>query len=457
MEINSSEEGGLRAPKREPLNTSTPDFWDKDSVDKEMRRQFDVCHSCRRCFNLCDSFPRLFDLIDNSSSMELDTVQSSDFIEVTDACTLCDMCFMVTCPYVPPHEFSIDIPSLILRSRAIDFKEDNHSRVSNELTKIDRNAKFAQFFVKALNWIMNKSNIFTRKIIEIFLNIDKKASLPKYSKKTLLQRYPEESLEFKEVIKETDKKVVLYSGCYANYQNTNIGDATVNVLKHNGINVKIVYPECCGMPTLELGNLEEVKQKAIRIASVFKTYIDQGYDIVSPIPSCALMMKTHWPLLLPEDSKVKELSIKIKDIDEYIMDLDKNKSLKNDLNPINKNISLHLACHSRAQNIGSNSSKMLNLIPQSKVNTVFKCSGHGGIWGIKRKWHSIALKLGKPLVRALKKEDSNYIASTCPLAALHIEDIFSILESDKRDLKVYHPIELLALSYGILNEKKENT
>ena len=97
------QEGGLRAPERKSLEIDNDRFWNSEDLDKELRRQFDVCHSCRRCFNLCDSFPKLFDLIDDSKSMELDSVSSKDFDSVVDACTLCDMCFMVSCPYVPPH------------------------------------------------------------------------------------------------------------------------------------------------------------------------------------------------------------------------------------------------------------------------------------------------------------------------------------------------------------------
>ena len=116
-------EGGLRKPERKPLLLDDKDFWNEPSLDKELRRQFDVCHSCRRCFNLCDSFPKLFDLIDDSESMELDTVESKSFKKVVDACTLCDMCFMVSCPYVPPHDFAIDIPSLFVRHKSIEDKK----------------------------------------------------------------------------------------------------------------------------------------------------------------------------------------------------------------------------------------------------------------------------------------------------------------------------------------------
>ena len=143
-------EGGLRAPERKPLNLESKVFWDEKELDNELRRQFDVCHSCRRCFNLCDSFPKLFDLIDEAETMELDSVNSKNFEKVIDACTLCDMCFMVSCPYVPPHEFAIDIPSLFIR-----YKAQNKNKVGiieSQLSKTDLNGKIGF-------WISNPATV----------------------------------------------------------------------------------------------------------------------------------------------------------------------------------------------------------------------------------------------------------------------------------------------------------
>jgi glycerol-3-phosphate dehydrogenase subunit C len=99
-------EGSLEAPVRHALDWRSPWFWDEAALEREMERVFDICHGCRRCFNLCDSFPRLFDLIDNSPTGELDGVEKEDYGSVEQACTLCDMCFMTKCPYVPPHASS---------------------------------------------------------------------------------------------------------------------------------------------------------------------------------------------------------------------------------------------------------------------------------------------------------------------------------------------------------------
>ena len=117
----SSREGGLEAPDRQPLDWKNPDFYDRDSLHAEMERVFDVCHSCRRCVSLCDSFPTLFDLIGESDTFEVDGVDKADYNKVVEQCFLCDLCAETKCPYVPPHEWAIDFPHLMLRGKAQNF------------------------------------------------------------------------------------------------------------------------------------------------------------------------------------------------------------------------------------------------------------------------------------------------------------------------------------------------
>ena len=174
-------EGGLRKPERKAININDPIFWDKLELDSELRRQFDVCHSCRRCFNLCDSFPKLFDMIDEAPSMELDTVDSSSFKNVVDACTLCDMCFMVSCPYVPPHEFAIDIPSIFIRYKALENK-NNTDLIDSQIAKTDQNGMLGVYFSIISNFFLNKKRILFRKILSLFVGIDASVTLPKFNK-----------------------------------------------------------------------------------------------------------------------------------------------------------------------------------------------------------------------------------------------------------------------------------
>ena len=140
-----SKDGSTETPTRHPLDFNSKDFLDEDKLDQEMRRVFDVCHGCRRCFNLCDSFPKLFDMIDTSKNEDVHSLNSQQFSNVVDACTLCDMCFMTKCPYVPPHKFNIDFPHLMLRYRTLQKKQGKLKSIPGQLAKIDRNAKIGIF------------------------------------------------------------------------------------------------------------------------------------------------------------------------------------------------------------------------------------------------------------------------------------------------------------------------
>lgn len=440
-------EGGLRAPEREKFDIESPLYWDEDVLDKEMRRQFDVCHSCRRCFNLCDSFPKLFDLIDESDSMELDTVDSSEFKKVTDACTLCDMCFMVSCPYVPPHEFAIDIPSLLIRHKA-----QTNNLLNNKdkfLSKTDGNGKIGILFSAIANFLITKKNILARFLIELLVGIDKTASLPKFN-----------ALTFKNYIKKLKKiskrknvpdqeKVIIFSTCYVNYNDANIGKALLEVLEKNNIYYEEGYTECCKMPQLEQGEVKVVKNAAERIAKTLRKKIDDGFKVIAPIASCALMLKSHWPLLSPENEDVHILSKNTLDVDEYIWELNNNNKLNKNFYGLDNNITLHTSCHSRAQNIGPKSAQVLSLIPGIKTLNVEKCSGHGGTWGVKKRWNKTARKVGLNAAKLLYKEDNNLLASTCPLAALHLSDINEEKKINQKDnnKKIFHPIELIAKAY----------
>jgi hypothetical protein len=122
--MSDNREGSLGAPTRHALDWKSDAFYDEPQLFEELERVFDICHGCRRCFNLCNSFPTLFDAVDASDSMEVDTVPKPVYWDVVDNCYLCDMCYMSKCPYVPPHEWNVDFPHLMLRAKAARFKRE---------------------------------------------------------------------------------------------------------------------------------------------------------------------------------------------------------------------------------------------------------------------------------------------------------------------------------------------
>lgn len=454
-------EGGLNAPIRHNIDWENPEFYDWEKINDELERVFDICHGCRRCFNLCDSFPRLFDLIDDSESGELDSVDRADYKPVVDACTLCDMCFMVSCPYVPPHEFDLDFPHLILRYRAAEYRKGEYDKMVAQLTKTDRNGKLASMTPGLANWASDEKNKLTRPLMEKVVGVDRQAALPKFHGKTFALRAKKDPLAPNPDAPAFGRKVVLYATCFVNYNNPDIGDAARRVLAKNGVETAVVYPACCGMPQLEQGNLEKVTEAAKKVSRELTPWIDKGYDVVALTPSCALMMKFEWRLLLPDDKDVQRLAEATSDITEYVVDIARKEGLAEGLSPLDGGVALHLACHARAQNIGAKAADMLRLVPDADIKVVERCSGHGGSWGILKENFETAIKVGRTAARqaataakaSVEKFDGvAYVSSECPLAGEHLlQGIDRLKMDDKPHLEqAPHPIELFAKAYGLM-------
>ena len=450
-------EGSLEAPVRHPLDWTDPAFHDEAALDAEMRRVFEICHGCRRCFNLCDSFPRLFDLIDAAGDAELHGVPSASFKGVVDACTLCDMCFMTKCPYVPPHEWALDFPHLMVRYRAMEAKRDGVPFALKQLTQTDRNGELARPVAAVANWASAETNSLTRPILQKVAGVHAEAHLPKFTGKTLMMRAKADRPELnREAPAFGKRKAVLYATCFANYNNPAIGMAARAILARNGVETEVVYPSCCGMPQLEQGDLAGVDAKAAKVAQALGPWIDKGYDVVALVPSCALMLKMEWPLIVPRDAPhraaVERLAQATFDVSEYIVDIARRDGLAEGLRPLPGGVALHIACHARAQNMGQKAAEMLRLIPQADLKVIERCSGHGGSWGVLTGNFPVALKVGKPVATQALKSEKRFVASECPIAGPHIMQGIERLKGEDAGSgpEQLHPVELFARAYGIV-------
>src|ERR1700730_9527014 len=443
-------EGSLEAPARHRIAWQDPDFTDREKTEAEMRRIFDICHTCRRCFNLCDAFPRLFDLIDNSESGELDTVAPADYRQIADACTLCDMCFMTKCPYVAPHEFNVDFPHVMLRYRAVERRQGRIPLQQRELVKTDRNGRLASMVAPLANWASERKNALTRPLLESVAGLDRNAALPKYHGPTFVTRSKRWAPPLDRTAPAHGRKAVLYATCFVNYNNPSIGEAPRAFLARSGVETEVLYPRCCGMPQLEQGELAAVAASARRVAATLGPWIDKGYDIIAFVPSCALMLKFEWPLIVPSDAAIEKLSRATFDVSEYIVDIARKEGLAAGLAPLNGGLTFHLACHARAQNIGQKAADMLRLLPEADVAVIERCSGHGGSWGVLKGNFETAVKVGTPVGRQALKNAKPFLSSECPLAGMHIVQEMEILAGDGSvPVRSMHPIELVARAYGI--------
>lgn len=441
------QEGSLGAPIRHPIAWQDDAFYDEADLDSELRRVFDICHGCRRCFNLCDSFPTLFDLIDDSEHEEVEQLESKDFKPVVDACTLCDMCFMTKCPYVPPHDFNLDFPHLMLRARAIDHKKGKTSFVDAQLAETDRNGVLGSALSDMTN-LATKQGSVARGVMQATLGIDKQAFLPSFADIPLTKKVASGLPAPNAAAPAFGRKVALYATCYGEFNDQTPGDAAIKLLAHNGVAVRVEHPHCCGMPKFENGDLAAVASSAEQVSAFFGPLIDQGYDIVPLTTSCALMLKFEWPLLLPNNEAVAKLAKATFDLSEIVVDIAKKQGLM-PIEAMPSAIAVHFACHARAQNMGPKAVEMLKLIPGARPQVVERCSGHGGKWGIFKDNFQTAIKIGKPAAKLIDKQMPDYVVSECPLAGPHLKQVLAATGSDTIPERIGHPIEVMAKAYNL--------
>jgi glycerol-3-phosphate dehydrogenase subunit C len=441
-------EGSLGAPTRQIVDWQNPDFADAAKLDEEMRRVFDICHGCRRCFNLCDSFPRLFDLIDESPQEDVEHLSSADFKPVVEVCTLCDMCFMTKCPYVPPHPFMLDFPHLMLRHRFVEAKDGKTDFVQQQLAEMDRNGGAARFVAPLVNWASDKNNGLTRGVMEKVAHIDPKATLPKFHARTFVSAAKRQDNAVNTAAPAFGKrKAALYATCFVNYNKPETGMDARAVLNHIGVETKVAYPGCCGMPFLEQAELARVAEQARKVSAELVKLIDDGYDIVALTASCGLMLKFEWALIVPDDPNVKRVAEHTFDIDQYVVDVAKKEGLPAGLTRLPEGVTVHLACHARAQNMGPKAAEMLKMIPDTPVDVIERCSGHGGTFGVVKPTHDVGVKVGRPVFKAVNAKPRGHIVSDCPLAAQHI-----VAHTDTPAREPEHPIQIMARAYGLKNE-----
>ena len=478
----SLREGSLDAPTRHPIPWRSASFWNKDDLHRELERVYDICHGCRRCVSLCGSFPALFDLVDESPTMEVDGVAKADYYKVVDQCYLCDLCYMTKCPYVPPHEWNVDFPHLMLRAKAVRFREEGASLRDRVLTSTDAVNRAAtipliDITVNALNRVGG-----FRTMLEKAFGVHREAPLPRYHRRTLRRKFGRkqhgrEWMGRKRTGREqagvsqtggvsredaaparaepaplngTTGKAALYATCYGDCNAPEVGEDLIKVFRHNGIQIELAPKErCCGMPKLELGDLDSVN--ALKEANIpaLAALVDEGWDLTAPIPSCVLMYKQELPLLYPDDEEVRKVQAAFYDPFEYLWLRHRAGGLKTEFPNALGEVAWQAACHLRVQNAGLKTRDVLSLVPGTKVHTLERCSGHDGTYAVKRETRAQSIKIARPVARQVEQLAPRHFASDCPMAAAHIAHLVAEKTGAGTTGRAAHPMSLLAMAYGL--------
>ncbi len=175
------------------------------------------------------------------------------------------------------------------------------------------------------------------------------------------------------------------------------------------------------MPQLEQGNVARVAEHAHSVADALLPYVEQGYDVVALVPSCALMLKFEWPLILPDEAKIKRLANATFDVCGIRRRYREARWPGAGLAAAGgrRRPSHRLPCP-RPEH-GPEGDRDAEAYPRTRISRVIeRCSGHGGAWGVLKENFDVALKVGKPVARQAMKAGKRQIASECPLAGAHI-------------------------------------
>ena len=442
-------EGNLEAPDRRPIAWQAPDFLDRDKLYAELARVFDVCHGCRRCVSLCDSFPTLFDLVDESPTLEVDGVAQNDYMKVVEQCFLCDLCAETKCPYLPPHEWAIDFPHLMLRAKAFRFEAGDTKWRDRLITSTDR--VFNLLSTPGIRQVANAAATSTTlRKVGGRLGIHENAPLPRFEKRRAREMAMPPAAGAVTATERTTGKVAIFVTCYGEHNEHAIVDDLIAVLAHNGVEARtLAGVRCCGMPKLELGDLDTVAALKDANLSALVGAIDEGFDLTAPIPSCVLMYKQELPLMFPSDDDVARVKAAFFDPFEYLMLRHRAGLVKTDFpNQLGK-VAYHVACHQRVQNIGAKTRDFLNLIPGTEITAIERCSGHDGTYAVKAETHAKAMKIARPVVNRVREAEADHYGSDCPMAGRMIQHGLGHTASKGGAPRAEHPITMVRKAYGI--------
>ena len=449
----ATREGSLEAPTRHPIDWKKPEFRDQAALDKELERVFDICHGCRRCVSLCGAFPTLFDRVDEGPTGEVDGVPKEKYRDVVDQCYLCDMCYMSKCPYVPPHPWNVDFPHLMLRAKAVDFERTGAPWRDKLLSSTDGLGRLAGIPVvtQAVNTV-NRTRP-ARAAAEKVLGVDRNAWLPEFATRKFHSEARADQTPAVRDGERTPGKVAVYSSCYVNYNEPGIGHDLLKVLSHNKIPFVLAGNDgCCGMPKFELGDLAGVERLKDANKPRLLELARAGYAILSPTPSCTLMFKQELPLLFADDPDLQEIRRAMWDPFDYFVGRRRDGLLETQFARGLGNVSYHVPCHARVQNIGRKTEEVLKMVPGTEVTTVERCSGHAGTFGVKKRFHATAMKIGRPVFRAMAQPKPDFIGSDCALAGHHIEQGIHLNAREAlggKEPELAHPLTLLRIADGL--------
>ncbi|MBO0730144.1 MAG: 4Fe-4S dicluster domain-containing protein [Acidimicrobiaceae bacterium] len=424
-----------------------PAYLDETDLRQELSRVYDLCHGCRLCLSLCPAFPTLFDLIDARDGA-VDQLTAAEQDRVVDECYQCKLCY-VKCPYVPPHEWQLDFPRLMLRAESVRHQKRKglpglRARLTDQaLARTDLLGRIGTSTSRVTNAAIGAPGSLVRRAMSRTVGLAADRVLPPYARtrfSTWFKRRAGSALG-----REQQARVAVFPTCLVEYQNPAIGQDLVKVYEHNGVDCGLVDAGCCGAPWLHSGDHERFARQAARNVGALADAVRAGNDIVVPQPTCGYVLKHDYPdyLRTADADLVAEHTY---DSSEYLWRLHRGEGTTLDTEfpgEVPETTAYHVPCHLQAQKIGLRSRDLLKLTG-TRVTLVQKCSGIDGTWGLREENYPLAREVARPLKSAIEEADAAVVVGDCQLANGAI-----VQETGKTPR---HPLQALARAYGLPEE-----
>jgi glycerol-3-phosphate dehydrogenase subunit C len=435
-------------PEKPPtFDPSDVRFWDARDLETELRRVFEICHGCRMCVSYCPSFPFLFERIDANHEQRglahsAITLDAEDFKRVTDLCFQCKICY-VKCPYTPDDpesDWMVDFPRLLWREKVVRARREGGPSLQESVLGEPGalGALNSGVMAPVANFV--SAHRLARKVMDKVAGIAPEFPLPTYASETFpawfeRHRAPESV--------GASGDVAIFSTCLVDYNRPGIGQAAVAVLEHAGVRVHRPAQRCCGMPNMDTGDLDALREKARFNVASLADEVRRGRAIVAPGPSCSMTLRKEYPEILgtPDARLVADRTL---DLMEYLWKLWREGELPREFkNPLTS-VAYHAPCHLRAQRIALPAKSLLEKIPDTEVTVIEQCSAVDGTWGMMSQHYDLGVKYARKLTRGVANAEAKYVASDCPLASQRI--------AKENGARVAHPVELLARAYGLTSD-----
>ncbi len=417
-------------------DTKDERYWDRDALNGELERAFELCHGCRMCFKYCDSFKDLFRFVDAHDG-DVTKVTFDETSQVMNACFQCKLC-EVECPYTPRggHEFQLDFPRLVHRFRAVEGREHGHSVRDRVLGDPDTTSKFARMSLGLANAANNVAP--HRWMMEKLLGVHRDKLLPDFAPRT----FESEAKANGESFDDLEAEAVLFQTCYVQNNEPAIGHDALEVMKANGVPTTCVKGlECCGMPAWEYGNLEQVRKQAKANLDRLSPFVERGAKVVALNPTCSMMLRQEYPELVgPEDKeRADALAAAVRDAGELLWDIRKEERFAESKSSPGQTFAYHAPCHLRAQRVGFRGRDVIRKQTGSKPSMALECCGHDGTYAMKVEGFEKSQIYGRKAFADMKEAGSEVWVTDCPLAAVQFQQ-----HAGKKPM---HPMTVLARSY----------